>query len=77
MIERDGDVRDVTLAEQRQQRACEPSRGADFLARGIGARRATVVGPEQLEGPVDEVHIHGVPFSTMAGAAMCAVVCRC
>ena len=40
VIERDGDVGDVALAEQREQRAREPASGADFLAARVGARRA-------------------------------------
>jgi hypothetical protein len=58
VIERDGDVRDVRLAEQRQHRTCEAAGRADLLAARVGARRTAVVRPEQLEGTVDEVHVH-------------------
>ena len=66
VIERDGDVRDVALAEQCEHRARKPAGGADFLAALVDARRAAVVSPEELERAVDEMHVHAcVPLGPM------------
>ena len=59
VIERDRDVRDAGLAEQREHRAQQAAHGADLEAVGGRARRAAVVRAKQLERSVDEVNFHG------------------
>jgi hypothetical protein len=58
VVECNRHVRDVALAEQSEHRAGEPERGADLFAVQVRARRIPVVGAEQLERSVDEMHVH-------------------
>ena len=62
MIEGDGQVRDVALREQRQQRAHEAARGADLMPLRARTRGAAVVRAEQLERAIDDMHLHQRSF---------------
>ena len=71
VIERDGNVRDLTLAEQCEHRARQPAGGADFLAALVDARGTAVVSPEELECAVDEMHVHAcVPLVQCAACSL-------